>query len=1112
MLKYNCLIKNTEAVKHIKAAIQILVGERIEDNRAAKFQSVYYDLRKAGLEIDAESAGKIYNILYGTMEDADLLSTVEEVEEFAGIEFEKQLKSIVNNFTGNISAPVEQQLGDMAPEAYAVTTISRLFKESVFGASEKTSSNLKKMQDLVTKAATSFLPKTSRPGVSLSDALTSFFDIESNQFRTLSGQVNTLETLYNAVKNEVANYVDQAVDKLSDDEADTFRALWDKYTRDFMNSAYDIVLNKGQQNSLVNNALKQIKIDGVNIIDINGNVKWSALIEHNDPDTIAEKVSQLFKEGFFENNGIHKFPESQADRIGDYFKRIYSDKLRNAQERAQNLNRLKNKSAKNIVSDFIKDRGYFNLVKDKNGKLLLSQADWTNAMEFIKKQVGRSDVGRDRLENEIRGLDLIRNRLSVFLNSQTVNGNPKFTAEQKKQIEDELVNTIIAKLEPGTAEPTSLDRLIALNEINGGNAFNEETQQAVNNIVGVSGLNQRVLNQIRALTQISQSVINNTTPSVNRGAYAYTALVEIDRRIKEILREHKIDSSMQQRVIKYLADVMGGGTVSLLLNPNNMIENVVTQTATNIGETVNMAFTNFPLFTKTFGKLQGDFWKGWLNYAIGGASNEITNESDLSSDLQSSERLRLSALAKEVKEKGIKGIGSVILKSPQYVVSIFSRAFMNSFDAATTTALLRKKMIQSTYKALLNNGNSPAQALQIMDRSFKIPASIENEIRVENARIEQLLKSAGVSVNSVMMAQNANDMRLSVYEDILRDQAALAGRPLKQATEATKALLESSHGQAKMLGGKKVLPTKDWVSQIIYGSAKALLSPQKISFNAARLAENDGKLAKAARYQLAGAIYQNSVGKFIGGVANFMVLGFSATPIGFFMGGQLQIQRNQALSKSGSPDLFSATPDEIKRYSELHGMMRSVYTRAIMGSIVMAAFIAYILAERAGDDDEEEEAIGWFANLMKTTSGRRFIQKHFPLAISMVAPFYYKSDKKQDPLNRVFDMMEAYAGTDFNSFTNLRKGLKYAKTDEDVAEVWGKYFGNMATTYNVNQPEQFLKFKDVIDSGLDSEKISDVEENQDKSKQIYKSVEGFWEAFFLNGMIDALTREKYIRF
>lgn len=1112
MLKLNCLLKNTPAAAHIKDAIEMMVSDFLEANDKAPFSDVYNSIRKAGIEVDAESIGEIYNGLYGEIED-ERLSTIEEVEEFTGKNFQKQIDSLVDDILGETELPATQELGFDSPEKYAVNKISKLFQNEIFGKATRNSTVLKQMQDFTTKAAASLLDKKTVAPVGLTSALDSFFNLESNQFKTLSGQANTLKTLHEAIQKEVYNYVDQAALKLSDEEADILREQWETYTDAIINSTYDIVLNKGNQNSLVNQSLQQIEIEGVNIVDLNGNVKWDALIEYDNPDTISQKVKELFKEGFTDKNGVvTKYSNEQAERIGDYFQRMYEKKLASAKERTIGNNRVRNMSAKNIISDFIKDRGFFNLVKDKNGNLLLTQADWDNAIKTIKKLIGTTEKGKIG-DKEIRGLDLVQQKLKTWLNSQTKeDGTPKFTDSQKRLIEDEFVKTALAKLVPATAEPTSLERLIALDKLNSSKAFNNETQQALNKVVGVNGLNQAVLDKIQALSKLANSILSgnivtgstNANPDVNRAAYAYTALTEIDRKIKEILRQHKVDNSSQQKIVKYLSDLMGGGTVSLLLNINNALENINTQLFTNIGETVSMAVTNPKLFAKTFGGLQGEFWGQWLNYAQGGASNEIANESDISADIQSSERLRVRALINEVKEKGVlKGLGSIALKSPQYVVSILSRVLMNSFDAATTTSLMRKRMIQSTYSSLIALGNSPQDVMNLMDQALKIKPTIEAQIKAENARIEGLLRAAGFPVNKSMMAQNERDMRLSAYEDVIRDAGKNVGASLKQSTEITKALIDASQKGAKTLGGKRQLPTKDILSVAIYKTAEAIIAPQKSLFAASRIAEEKGELGKAARLQFAASAYQNSIGKFVGGVANFMNLAITATPLGFMQGGILMRQRNQyANDHAGAADIFNADPQDIKRYAELHATMRSVFTRAIMGSTILAAFIAKSLAKGDEDDEEGED---WFKNLMSTKSGRRFIQKHMPLGIAMTGPMLYKEGNGK-AIDMAFDMLNTYTGKDFDSYNNLLRSLKYAKGDDERNEVWAKFWGNMSTTYNVNQAEQIIKFIDVVKSASDKEAIMDVKDNEQISKSIYKNAEGVIDNFLINGAIDAARR------
>jgi hypothetical protein len=702
-----------------------------------------------------------------------------------------------------------------------------------------------------------------------------------------------LETLTDAVKAEVKNYIEgikrQGKLEEGDPELDLLRDRWDQYTDAFVNSAYDIFLNKANQNSLVNKALQQVKtVDGVNVIDVNGNVSWKALIKHGNPDTIVMAVKDLFEKGIREDNGsVTVYTPPQAQRIGEYFRKIYMDKLNAAKARELNNSRAKNASPANIISDFLKDRGFFSLVKDKEGNLLLSQSDWAAFLFEVRSQIG-TGVGNNALKAKVSGIDFVQNKLGDFLDKlKDEKGNDKFNDYQKQVIKEKLIDVIVAKLKPGTNDAADIERLIALDTINKGNAFNAETQHAVNKVVGVSDLSQSVLDQIRQLTKTAQQIINYTTGAapngngqmVNRGAYAFQAMAEIDRKIKTILREHAISKSNQQMIAKYLADIMGGGTVSLLLNPNNAIENVATQIGTNIAESFNLLVTDRKLYRQTFGKFNGAFWKAWWNYASGGASNELANEGELTNELQSSERLRAKAWIKEFKS-GPKGVAGAILKSPAYAVSIVSRFLMNSFDAATTVSLMRKRMLQSTYQALIEQGRTPAEVRGMLLQAIELPQSVQQEIKVENERIRQLLVNAGVFVTDAMMKQNESDMFLSAYESVLQNAATTAGATMKQATEVTKALTESAQMQAKSLGGKKQLMAKDIFSMAIYGATQAALWPQKSLFKASREAESRGEFNRAARLQFAGTVWQTAIGKFVSGVANFMNLAISATPLG----------------------------------------------------------------------------------------------------------------------------------------------------------------------------------------------------------------------------------------
>jgi len=99
---------------------------------------------------------------------------------------------------------------------------------------------------------------------------------------------------------------------------------------------------------------------------------------------IAEKITQLFKDGVKDKTGrVQKFTEPQAEAIGRYVKNLYDKKVvAVAQQKIAN-ERTKMQSPANLMADFLKDSGFMNLVKNKQGELVLSQADWGNFKKYL---------------------------------------------------------------------------------------------------------------------------------------------------------------------------------------------------------------------------------------------------------------------------------------------------------------------------------------------------------------------------------------------------------------------------------------------------------------------------------------------------------------------------------------------------------------------------------------------------------------------------------------------------------------------------------------------------------------------------------------------------------
>lgn len=1108
-MNINCLYRDTSIVKDIEDAIKILVGDRAQNGDSVLFPAIYGELRDAGLEIDAESAGFIYNNLYSSYND-DLLSSPDEVERFAGKDVENQLKYTVDAMSGVAPSTSVNQIGRNAPEQQVANMIARMFNEAQFGGTKNTDTVLKRMEKLVSMAAKNLLPPSAQaPQKTLHDNLKDFFSTEANKFRTLSGGINTLETLYNSVKTEVDNYVEEAASRLEDNEADLLRQQWDAYVKGFMDAGYDIMLSKSDQNKLLNEALKQVEVNGVQIVDVNGNIKWRTLQEHNNPGEITASVKTLFESGVQDEYGqLVKYRPEQAERIGNYFERLYNNKLAAVKQASQANNRVKNTSAKNIISDFIKDRGFVNLVKDKDGKLLLTQADWDSALKYMQDKSGS------------RNGDVLLPELEKFLLSlKDANGNNRYNPKQIEIIKKEFTQTVAAKLVPGTAKPGALDRLIAINNINQGALFNENKQFAINDIVGLSGINQAVLDQIRQLVAAADEIRrgNNVQfpaqvsgdPAKSRGAYAFQALSQIERKIKEIIRVNKIDRSTAQGIVKYIGDVFGAASSSLLINPGNISENILTGFASNVAESITLLFTNWRLY-KQLGQAQKDFWTAWASHATGGVANEVIVDTDISSDLQAGERLRLSNYFREY-GKGIKGIASAILKTPATIYSLISRVIMNDFDAGFNSSLMRKKAIGSVYNALRGQGLSSEETLKSMDAALNISDSVKKEIEIENRSIAEKLKSVGINPTKADMAQNALDMRLALYENALAAAAKEKGFNVtpKIISESTKALIESASLQAKDLGGKKQLPvgTLDLVNTLIYSGAHGLLFPQRSLFKAQQVAEEEGRLKAAAKNQAFAELYKNTVGRFAGGIANFMALAVTSTPLGFVSAYSLSQQAQKQLrANPDSGDVFKGEPGDIRKYAEYHNLIRSMVVRATMGSLAIAAWAVF----GGGDDDDD----GFISNLMQTKSGRRLLQKFAPMGLNMAfAVMYDVNDPKFDTWwERVIDVISNATGNAYDSWSNLKTQISRAKDDKNRLRAVGSVFSGLSPTMNVNQVEQFTKFFTTLQSGFDKSAIKDVKANEAIASGIYKDAETFWESWMVNGIIDFILRKDKNRY
>ena len=529
----NCLIRNTALADDIKGLITELVEDRLTTNKSVKIQDIYKDIREGGIEIDAESVGSLYNEVFA-LTNSKLLSTEAEIEQYVGAEFRQTQREIANEIIKDdkdADLPKEKEIGKLSPEKSIINSLGKLFQKRFYpNASQTTQSQILQMQNLVKKALQTKLPKDKKVNnpVSVNQMLKDFFGVEETQFERIDGGINNLETLYDEVQKQVDQYVDDITKGLDDTQKDIVREQWDNFTHDFMDSMYDIMLSKGSQQKLLNEALQNIQIDGKDLTDKNGNIKWSELSKENNIGEIRDKIRQLFREGFTDKAGNKvQFTATQASRIANYYADLYQQKINDVIQRDIANERGKNQSPKNLVSDFIKSQGFFQLVKDKSGQLTKMKTKWDELLKSVKTGDDQKGI-----------IQQLQDKLGEFLNQKDANGNRIFdiTDEKIGEAKKSLETEIKAKLLPSSATPNNIQKLSALSQVNNGIAFNNSTQQALTRLAGVPIASQQILNQVQQLSQLAQSVIENPDT-----AFAQQALAQIDRKVRDMIRIAAID-------------------------------------------------------------------------------------------------------------------------------------------------------------------------------------------------------------------------------------------------------------------------------------------------------------------------------------------------------------------------------------------------------------------------------------------------------------------------------------------------------------------------------------------------------------------------------------------
>jgi len=1112
MAKINCLIKDTKLINTLKDLVNDIVVRNLENDMPAKISNVYNTIREAGIEVDAESIGYLYNELY-SKENISVLSSTSEVEKYVGIEFNNTMKNIANRIINNEVKYKSKQTGFNSPMKSILISTAKMFDKSIYGTMDtETKSIMLQMQDMVMKAVKKHLPKTKQNEVSINTVLMDFFHLSEHEFTKLDGTVNNLETLFDEVQKEVNNYVQELTNKnkLSQNQASDLKQKWDKYLESFKNSTFDIILSSSEGQKLLTEALRQIQISGVDILDSNGNIKWTNLSNSLNIHIVERKVKELFENGFRDKTGVtQQYSSKQADVIAKYFRNLLEEKIIAVRQKQLANTRVSQLSAKNLISDFIASLGYVATRKDNAGQLSKLVSRWDNIITEARKA---KSIGK--LNDYINDM---KKELETYLKGTTNKDGSPISNEKINIALDDFEKLLIQKIAPKTATPNVLRNLVALSSLNNGIAFNASTQHAVSKIAGVSSLQQNVLNRIDELIKLTNDILSNKNTFT-----AFQYLAQIDRKIKELIHESNLDKAQKGgAVLSHVSDLMAMMKSTLLVNPNNIIENLNTNVATSISSLMTL-FSELPIkyWGKSSKKIIKTMIKGMLSHIFGGASEGVISDYDKFSHVSAWERLRFKKNdLRALKDAPIREI----MQIPAKIISTILRVSMQSIDVAFLEANNQMQIISSMYK---NIGEVYGNDIRnkALERVFNVSKADRQEIIKDINTFKARLKSLGVSPNSF-------DMKLAYEQALLgrcltnmmggMDASMSDEDKYKRGYEQLNNIAKSANEVSRTLLGKK-RPMLSWIDLASYIPSTigaGILSMQQSSRTTTTKLHKKGYHNSAMMFDFATtSLLQNGMTAFIGGRLNFLYLALTASPLGFtsYLSEKYkakEIKRKYSYDKVSDSKLKPMevmSGDDFSAY-EKHRRLASEYmARAILGTTAMLIYASpYILKALGGDDDDDDKKLLFqdvVDNLYKTKAGVRFINKHFPLSLAVMAHALVNSDDvRHDDWNKLSEFINTHADL-LPSISMLQETLENPKISSERKKLAVISFVSNSYNMNISQEEQLSRFIHVLKSASSNDGVMSVERDAEISREAYYNMETLQDYLIGQGAIQQLKR------
>lgn len=755
MLGISCLARNTSLLQDLKDLVEYIGFEKISNGKPASVRDIYNEVRKAGVEVDLQTIGHIYN--EALPKDYKEIQSDEEVNDYILKNYKDVLERAVSLEESEDST---KQIGEDKPEIHIVNgLLNMLANDNIYD--ESTKSDMLTMQNALWKGIQRKLnlPEKSKPKdeKEWKDILSQSLGYEQLGLIDLHGRLNSISDLYNAMRDQLQDAKSRMLEKA--DEATMQR--WNEMVNQLEASTYSLLFSKGEAKSLLEGMMKEAGFskttkDGTTILD------WNKLSEGigsvQDVRANVEKV--LSQNGFnadviegVKNSLQNEFENLQARvleknidketnaavRQSERIKKLQKELLRVAERRSS---KRPNKGSKDDVDISQEEIDLKDQIKEEKSK-------WEK--EKKSQQQGRADQRRinNEIDRQFNTIERLSEKLSALKNG-TYAAPVKGTAENDVQEIEDLKEQVRKESEMTSQEnrlgksaeqKRDLKRLAELNNLG---VFDSQHDRLLYNLIGVPELEQQDIDDLKLLADAASDLFREIEKTYGSDIYASRHLQTIQRSIDKIIARNINNKSKLMRIVNAIKALLDMYLTGLLMRPFTILENLWSGVKEIIVPTI---------FGKGLKKEDFKVYRKMLSdVTIRGQAfgEEIGNFSP--------QELYTNTLKYKLRKGNLAGD---MAENLLMTVMLPGRIGLLGFDSANKATITNKTFNNAIYQALKQSGMSKDDATKFMNealygKSFK---DAENQAKDLMDKINKGLPDRlKVPVNSRTITTFANDL------------------------------------------------------------------------------------------------------------------------------------------------------------------------------------------------------------------------------------------------------------------------------------------------------------------------------------------------------------------